>query len=132
MKTLEIKVSGKCATHYIGTGLTGELNRMQKHLQVREIKRGLLREDKTMYVILEKMNYTTFLYYVLENDFQQLSKKFNVPITDKLKFRMLVLQNNFYNFTKVSKMLNISTGVLYKSVRGFTDKLYLKMIIEKL
>ena len=131
MKTIEIKVSGKCATHYIGAGLTGELTRMQKHLQVRETKRELLRGDKIMYVILEKMNYTTFLYFVLENDFQEFSKKYNIPITDKLKFRMLVLQNNFYNFSKVSKMLNISTGVLYKSVRSFTDKLYLKMILEK-
>ena len=131
MKTVEIKISGKCATHYIGRGLTGELTRMQKHLQVRETKRELLREDKTMYVILEKMSYTCFLYFVLENDFQELSKKYNLPITDKLKFRMLVLQNNFYNFSKVAKMLGISTGVLYKSVRAFTDKLYLKMIIEK-
>lgn len=131
MKTVEIKVSGKCATHYIGICLNGELTRMQKHLQVRETKRELLRDSKNMYVILEKMPYTTFLYYVLENDFQELSKKYNLPITDKLKFRILVLQNNFYNFTKVSKMLNISTGVLYKSVRNFTDKLYLKMIIEK-
>lgn len=131
MKSIEIKVSGKCATHYIGSGLTGELTRMQKHLQVREIKRELLREDKSMYVILEKMSYTCFLYFVLENDFQELSKKYNLPITDKLKFRMLVLQNNFYNFSKVAKMLGISTGVLYKSVRGFTDKLYLKMILEK-
>ena len=131
MKSVEIKITGKCATHYIGSGLMSDLSRMQKHLQVREIKRELLREDKTMYVILEKMNYTTFLYFVLENDFQELSKKYSIPITDKLKFRMLVLQNNFYNFTKVSKMLGISTGVLYKSVRGFTDKLYLKMIIEK-
>ena len=131
MKTVEIKVAGKCATHYIGSGLMSDLSRMQKHLQVREVKRELLSEDKTMYVILEKMNYTTFLYFVLENDFQELSKKYSIPITDKLKFRMLVLQNNFYNFTKVSKMLNISTGVLYKSVRGFTDKLYLKMILEK-
>ena len=131
MKTVEIKVSGKCATHYIGAGLTSELTRMQKHLQVRETKRELLRDSKNMYVILEKMSYTTFLYFVLESDFQELSKKYNLPITDKLKFRMLVLQNNFYNFSKVAKMLNISTGVLYKSVRGFTDKLYLKMIIEK-
>lgn len=131
MKTVEIKVAGKCATHYISSELTGELTRMQRHLEVRSMK-ALLRQDKTMYVILEKMNYTTFLYFVLENDFQELSKKYNLPITDKLKFRMLVLQNNFYNFTKVSKMLNISTGVLYKSVRGFTDKLYLKMMIEKL
>ena len=131
MKTVEIKVAGKCATHYIGTGLTSELTRMQKHLQVRETKRELLRDSKNMYVILEKMNYTTFLYFVLESDFQELSKKYSIPITDKLKFRMLVLQNNFYNFSKVSKMLNISTGVLYKSVRAFTDKLYLKMIIEK-
>ena len=131
MKTIEIKVSGKCATHYIGAGLTGELTRMQKHLQVRETKRELLRGDKIMYVILEKMNYTTFLYFVLENDFQEFSKKYNIPITDKLKFRMLVLQNNFYNFSKVAKMLDISTGVLYKSVRSFTDKLYLKMILEK-
>ena len=130
MKTVEIKVAGKCATHYISSELTGELTRMQRHLEVRSMK-ALLIQDKTMYVILEKMNYTTFLYFVLENDFQELSKKYNIPITDKLKFRMLVLQNNFYNFTKVSKMLNISTGVLYKSVRGFTDKLYLKMIIEK-
>lgn len=131
MKTVEIKVTGKCATHYIGMNLNCELTRMQKHLQVRETKRELLRDSKNMYVILEKMTYTTFLYYVLENDFQELSKKYNLPITDKLKFRMLVLQNNFYNFSKVAKMLNISTGVLYKSVRGFTDKLYLKMIIEK-
>ena len=131
MKTVEIKVSGKCATHYISGGLTGELTRMQRHLEVRSMKGLLLREDKKMFVILEKMSYTTFLYYVLENDFQELSKKYNLPITDKLKFRMLVLQNNFYNFSKVAKMLNISTGVLYKSVRGFTDKLYLKMIIEK-
>lgn len=131
MKTVEIKVSGKCATHYIGAGLTCELTRMQKHLQVRETKRELLRDSKNMFVIIEKMTYTTFLYFVLENDFQDLSKKYNLPITDKLKFRMLVLQNNFYNFSKVAKMLNISTGVLYKSVRGFTDKLYLKMIIEK-
>lgn len=131
MKTVEIKVTGKCATHYIGSDLTSELTRMQKHLQVRETKRELLRDSKNMYVILEKMSYTTFLYFVLENDFQELSKKYNLPITDKLKFRMLVLQNNFYNFSKVAKMLNISTGVLYKSVRGFTDKLYLKMIIEK-
>ena len=131
MKTVEIKVSGKCATHYIGMGLNGEQTRMQRHLEVRDMKRLLLREDKTMYVILEKMSYTTFLYFVLESDFQELSKKYNLPITDKLKFRMLVLQNNFYNFSKVAKMLSISTGVLYKSVRGFTDKLYLKMIIEK-
>lgn len=131
MKTLEIKVSGKCATHYVGTGLNSELTRMQKHLQVRETKMELLRDSKNMYVILEKMSYTTFLYYVLENDFQELSKKYNLPITDKLKFRILVLQNNFYNFSKVAKMLNISTSVLYKSVRGFTDKLYLKMLIEK-
>ena len=131
MKTVMIDVKGKCATHYISSGLTGELTRMQRHLQVRETKRELLRDSKNMYVILEKMSYTTFLYYVLESDFQELSKKYNIPITDKLKFRMLVLQNNFYNFSKVSKMLNISTGVLYKSVRGFTDKLYLKMIIEK-
>ena len=131
MKTLEIKVTGKCATHYIGSDLTSELNRMQKHLQVRETKRELLRDSKNMYVILEKMTYTTFLYFVLESDFQELSKKYNLPITDKLKFRMLVLQNNYYNFSKVAKMLDISTGVLYKSVRGFTDKLYLKMIIEK-
>lgn len=131
MKTLEIKITGKCATHYIGGGLPLELNRMQKHLQVRETKRELLRDSKNMYIILEKMSYTTFLYYVLENDFQELSKKYTLPITDKLKFRMLVLQNNFYNFSKVAKMLGISTGVLYKSVRAFTDKLYLKMIIEK-
>lgn len=131
MKTVIIDVKGKCATHYIGNGLNGELTRMQKHLQVRETKRDLLRENKTMYVILEKMSYTTFLYFVLESDFQHLSKKYNLPITDKLKFRMLVLQNNFYNFSKVAKMLSISTGVLYKSVRVFTDKLYLKMIIEK-
>lgn len=131
MKTVEIKVTGKCATHYISSELNGELTRMQRHLEVRSMKALLLRQDKKMYVILEKMNYTTFLYYVLENDFQQLSKKFNVPITDKLKFRMLVLQNNFYNFSKVAKMLHISTGVLYKSVRGFSDKLYLKMILEK-
>ena len=131
MKTVEIKVSGKCATHYISSELTGELTRMQKHLQVRETKRELLRDSKNMYVILEKMSYTTFLYFVLESDFQELSKKYIIPITDKLKFRILVLQNNFYNFSKVAKMLNISTGVLYKSVRNFTDKLYLKMIIEK-
>ena len=131
MKTVEIKVDGKCATHYIGNTFNSDLTRMQKHLEVREIKRLLLREGKIMYVILEKMDYTTFLYYVLENDFQELSQKYNTPITDKLKFRILVLQNNFYNFSKVAKMLNISTGVLYKSVRGFTDKLYLKMIIEK-
>ena len=131
MKTLEIKVTGKCATHYIGSQLTSELTRMQKHLQVRETKRDLLRDSKNMFVILEKMNYTTFLYFVLENNFQELSKKYNIPITDKLKFRILVLQNNFYNFTKVSKMLNISTGVLYKSVRSFTDKLYFKMLLEK-
>ncbi len=131
MKTVEIKVSGKCATHYISSGLTGELTRMQRHIEVRDMKRLLLREDKTMYVILEKMSYTTFLYFVLESDFQDLSKKYNITITDKLKFRILVLQNNFYNFSKVAKMLSISTGVLYKSVRGFTDKLYLKMIIEK-
>ena len=131
MKTVEIKVIGKCATHYISSGLTGELTRMQRHLEVRDMKRLLLREDKNMYVILEKMSYTTFLYFVLESDFQDLSKKYNIPITDKLKFRILVLQNNFYNFSKVAKMLSISTGVLYKSVRGFTDKLYLKMIIEK-
>ena len=131
MKTVEINVSGKCATHYIGNSLNGDLTRIQKHLQVRETKRELLIDSKNMYVILEKMSYTTFLYYVLENDFQELSKKYNLPITDKLKFRMLVLQNNFHNFSKVAKMLNISTGVLYNSVRGFTDKLYLKMIIEK-
>ena len=131
MKTLEIKVTGKCATHYISSGLTGDITRMQRHLEVRSMKALLLRQDKTMYVILEKMNYTTFLYYVLEKDFHQLSKTYNIPITDKLKFRMLVLQNNFYNFSKVSKMLSISTGVLYKSVRAFTDKLYLQMLIEK-
>ena len=131
MKTVEIKVNGKCATHYISKTLDANLSRMQRHLEIRSVKKDLLRDSKNMLVILEKMNYTTFLYYVLENDFQQLSKKFNVPITDKLKFRMLVLQNNFYNFTKVAKMLGISTGVLYKSVRGFTDRLYLKMIIEK-
>lgn len=131
MKTVEIKVAGKCATHYITMNLNCELTRMQKHLQVRETKRELLRYNKNMYVILEKMSYTCFLYFVLENDFQELSKKYNIPITDKLKFRILVLQNNFYNFSNVAKMLNISTGVLYKSVRGFTDKLYLKMIIEK-
>ena len=131
MKTVEIKVNGKCATHYISSDLDGELTRMQRHLKIRETKMLLLREDKTMYVILEKMSYTTFLYFVLESDFQDLSKKYSIPITDKLKFRMLVLQNNFCNFSKVAKMLNISTGVLYKSVRVFTDKLYLKMIIEK-
>lgn len=131
MKTVEIKVNGKCATHYIAMGLVGKLTRMQKHLQVRETKRELMQDSKNMLVILEKMDYTTFLYFVLENNFQELSKKYNIPITDKLKFRMLVLQNNFYNFSKVAKMLNISTGVLYKSVRGFTDKLYLKMLIEK-
>ena len=131
MKTVEIKVTGKCATHYISMGLTSELTRMQRHLQVRETKRELLRDSKNMFVILEKMSYTCFLYFVLESDFQELSKKYNIPITDKLKFRMLVMQNNFYNFSKVAKMLSISTGVLYKSVRGFTDKLYLKMIIEK-
>lgn len=131
MKTVEIKINGKCATRYIGKSLDGNLTRMQRHLQTREIKRDLLRENKIMYVILEKMSYTTFLYFVLENDFQEFSKKYNISITDKLKFRMLVLQNNFYNFSKVSKMLNISTGVLYKSVRGFTDKVYLKMVIEK-
>ena len=131
MKTLSINVSGKCATHYIGSTINDELTRMEKHLEVHKIKRLLLTQDKFMYVILEKMDYTTFLYFVLENDFQEFSKKYNIPITDKLKFRMLVLQNNFYNFSKVAKMLNISTGVLYKSVRGFTDKLYLKMIIEK-
>lgn len=131
MKTVMIDVKGKCATHYIGDGLNVELTRMQKHLQVRETKRELLRDSKNMYVILEKMSYTTFLYYVLESDFQELSKKYIISITDKLKFRMLVLQNNFFNFSKVAKMLDISTGVLYKSVRGFTDKLYLKMIIEK-
>lgn len=131
MKTLSINVSGKCATHYIGSTINDELTRMEKHLEVHKIKRLLLTQDKFMYVILEKMDYTTFLYFVLENDFQEFSKKYNIPITDKLKFRMLVLQNNFYNFSKVAKMLNISTGVLYKSVRGFTDKLYLKMILEK-
>jgi len=131
MKTVEINVTGKCATHYISGGLTGELTRMQRHLEVRSMKALLLREDKKMFVILEKMSYTCFLYFVLENNFQELSKKYNVPITDKLKFRMLVLQNNFNNFTKVAKMLSISTGVLYKSVRGFTDKLYLKMLLEK-
>ena len=131
MKTVEIKVTGKCATHYISSGLTGELTRMQRHLQVRETKRELLRDSKNMYVILEKMSYTTFLYYVLESDFQEFSKKYNIPITDKLKFRILVLQNNFFNFSKVAKMLNISTGVLYKSVRAFTDRLYLKMLLEK-
>lgn len=131
MKTVEIKVAGKCATHYIAKSLDGNLSRMQRHLEIRSVKKDLLRDSKNMIVILEKMDYTTFLYFVLENDFQELSKKYNITITDKLKFRMLVLQNNFYNFTKVSKMLNISTGVLYKSVRGFTDKLYLKMIIEK-
>ena len=131
MKTVEIKVAGKCATHYIAKSLNENLTRMQRHLEVRNVKRDLIRDSKNMMVILEKMNYTTFLYFVLENDFQELSKKYNIPITDKLKFRMLVLQNNFYNFSKVAKMLNISTGVLYKSVRGFTDKLYLKMIIEK-
>ena len=131
MKTVEIKVSGKCATHYISSGLTGELTRMQRHLEVRSMKALLLREDKKMFVILEKMSYTTFLYYVLENDFQELSKKYSIPLTDKLKFRILVLQNNFYNFSKVAKMLNVSTGVLYKSVRAFTDKLYLKMLLEK-
>ena len=131
MKTVEIKVAGKCATHYIAKSLNENLTRMQRHLEVRNVKRDLIRDSKNMMVILEKMNYTTFLYFVLENDFQELSKKYSIPITDKLKFRMLVLQNNFYNFTKVAKMLNISTGVLYKSVRSFTDKLYLKMIIEK-
>lgn len=131
MKTISINVNGKCATHYIGKSLGENLTRMQRHLQTREIKRDLLRENKIMYVILEKMSYTTFLYFVLENDFQEFSKKYNTPITDKLKFRMLVLQNNFCNFSKVAKMLGISTGVLYKSVRGFTDKLYLKMILEK-
>ena len=131
MKTVEIKVAGKCATHYIAKSLNENLTRMQRHLEVRNVKRDLIRDSKNMNAILEKMNYTTFLYFVLENDFQELSKKYNLPITDKLKFRMLVLQNNFYNFSKVAKMLNISTGVLYKSVRGFTDKLYLKMIIEK-
>ena len=131
MKTVMIDVKGKCATHYISSELTGELTRMQRHLEVRDMKRLLLREDKTMYVILEKMSYTTFLYFTLESDFQELSKKYSIPLTDKLKFRMLVLQNNFYNFSKVAKMLNISTGVLYKSVRAFTDKLYLKMLLEK-
>ena len=131
MKTVIIDVKGKCATHYISSGLTGELTRMQRHLEVRSMKALLLRDDKKMFIILEKMSYTCFLYFVLESDFQELSKKYNMLITDKLKFRMLVLQNNFYNFSKVAKMLNISTGVLYKSVRGFTDKLYLKMIIEK-
>ena len=131
MKTVEIKVTGKCATHYISSELNVELTRMQRHLEVRNVKRDLIRDSENMIAILEKMNYTTFLYFVLENDFQELSKKYSIPITDKLKFRMLVLQNNFYNFSKVAKMLNISTGVLYKSVRGFTDKLYLKMIIEK-
>lgn len=131
MKTVEIKVVGKCATHYICKSFDENLSRMQRHLKTREIKRDLIRDSKNMLVILEKMDYTTFLYFVLENNFQELSKKYNIPITDKLKFRMLVLQNNFYNFSKVAKMLNISTGVLYKSVRGFTDKLYLKMLIEK-
>ena len=131
MKTLSINVSGKCATHYIASTINDELTRMQRYLQVRDIKRELLRDSKNMYVILEKMDYTTFLYFVLENDFQELAKKYSITITDKLKFRMLVLQNNFYNFSKVGKMLNISTGVLYHSVRAFTDKLYLKMIIEK-
>ena len=126
-----IDVKGKCATHYISSELTGELTRMQRHLEVRSMKVLLLREDKKMYVILEKMSYTCFLYFVLENDFQELSKKYSIPLTDKLKFRMLVLQNNFCNFSKVAKMLNISTGVLYKSVRAFTDKLYLKMLLEK-
>ena len=131
MKTVEISVKGKCATHYISSELTQPLSRMERHLLVRKTKRELLEDGKTMYVILEKMSYTTFLYFVLESDFQELSKKYNIPITDKLKFRILVLQNNFFNFSKVAKMLNISTGVLYKSVRAFTDKLYLKMIIEK-
>ena len=131
MKTVEISVKGKCATHYISSELTQTLSRMERYLLVRKTKRELLEDGKTMYAILEKMNYTTFLYFVLESDFQHLSKKYNIPITDKLKFRILVLQNNFYNFSKVAKMLNISTGVLYKSVRGFTDKLYLKLIIEK-
>ena len=128
MKTVEISVKGKCATHYISSELTQTLSRMERYLLVRKTKRELLEDGKTMYAILEKMNYTTFLYFVLESDFQHLSKKYNIPITDKLKFRILVLQNNFYNFSKVAKMLNISQVQVSRIEKKILNKMKIELI----
>ena len=114
---MDLQVFGKAYQHYLKNFYLEE-NNTSRYLKIKEEKRlTYLEKGRVVTIPVKEMDELTFMYGCLENNFISMLKENNIRISDKERFRILCLQNNLNNFSKVSKLLNISKIVLYKNIK---------------
>lgn len=125
---MDLQVFGKAYQHYLKNFYLEE-NNTSRYLKIKEEKRlTYLEKGRVVTIPVKEMDELTFMYACLENNFISMLKENNIRINDKERFRILCLQNNLNNFSKVSKLLNISNIGLYKNIKEISKKLNIELL----
>lgn len=125
---MDLQVFGKAYQHYLKNFYLEE-NNTSRYLKIKEEKRlTYLEKGRVVTIPVKEMDELTFMYGCLENNFISMLKENNIRISDKERFRILCLQNNLNNFSKVSKLLNISNIGLYKNIKEISKKLNIELL----
>ena len=129
---MDLQVFGKAYQHYLKNFYLEE-NNTSRYLKIKEEKRlTYLEKGRIINIPLREMDELTFMYACLENNFISMLKENNIRINDKERFRILCLQNNLNNFSKVSKLLNISNIALYKNIKEISKKLNIELLKKEI
>lgn len=129
---MDLQVFGKAYQHYLKNFYLEE-NNTSRYLKIKEEKRlTYLEKGRIINIPLQEMDELTFMYACLENNFISMLKENNIRINDKERFRVLCLQNNLNNFSKVSKLLNISNIALYKNIKEISKKLNIELLKKEI
>lgn len=129
---MDLQVFGKAYQHYLKNFYLEE-NNTTRHLKIKEEKRlTYLEKGRVINIPLREMDELTFMYACLENNFISMLKENKIRINDNQRFRILCLQNNLNNFSKVSKLLNISNIALYKDIKEISKKLNIELLKKEI
>ena len=129
---MDLQVFGKAYQHYLKNFYIEE-NNTSRYLKIKEEKRlTYLEKGRVVTIPVKEMDELTFMYACLENNFISMLKENNIRINDKERFRILCLQNNLNNFSKVSKLLNISNIALYKNIKEISKKLNIELLKKEI
>ena len=129
---MDLQVFGKAYQHYLKNFYIEE-NNTSRYLKIKEEKRlTYLEKGRVVTIPVKEMDELTFMYGCLENNFISMLKENNIRINDKERFRILCLQNNLNNFSKVSKLLNISNIALYKNIKEISKKLNIELLKKEI
>lgn len=129
---MDLQVFGKAYQHYLKNFYIEE-NNTSRYLKIKEEKRlTYLEKGRFVTIPVKEMDELTFMYACLENNFISMLKENNIRINDKERFRILCLQNNLINFSKVSKLLNISNIALYKNIKEISKKLNIELLKKEI